>query len=66
MVKKQRPVPVFKKNFRHPILFSRKLIFNDHNFQYRSLKVVDSCWTFWTELSDTFRSCFVYGKEQES
>ena len=31
-----------------------------------TLKVVDSCWTFSTELSDTFRSCFVYGKEQES
>ena len=31
-----------------------------------SFKVVDSCWTFSTELSDTFRSCFVYGKEQES
>ena len=30
------------------------------------IKVVDSCWTFSTELSDTFRSCFVYGKEQES
>ena len=30
------------------------------------VKVVDSCWTFSTELSDTFRSCFVYGKEQES
>ena len=30
------------------------------------VKVVDSCWTFLTELSDTFRSCFVYRKEQES
>ena len=29
-------------------------------------KVVDSCWIFSTELSDTFRSFFVYGKEQES
>ena len=36
------------------------------NWRIRTLKVVDSCWTFSTELSDTFRSCFVYGKEQES
>ena len=33
---------------------------------FKIFKVVDSCWTFSTELSDTFRSCFVYGKEQES
>ena len=33
---------------------------------HKSFKVVDSCWTFSTELSDTFRSCFVYVKEQES
>ena len=30
------------------------------------LKVVDSCWTFSTNLCDTLRSSFVYGKEQES
>ena len=30
------------------------------------LKFVDSCWICLTELSDTFRSSFVYGKEQES
>ena len=29
-------------------------------------KVVDSCWISSTEWSDTFRSIFVYGKEQES
>ena len=29
-------------------------------------KVVDSCWISSTEWSDTFRSFFVYGKEQES
>ena len=29
-------------------------------------KVVDSCWISSTEWSDTFRSSFVYGKEQES
>ena len=31
-----------------------------------SVKVVDACWICSTELSDTFRSLFVYGKEQES
>ena len=31
-----------------------------------SLKVVDSCRTCSTECSDTFRSFFVCGKEQES
>ena len=31
-----------------------------------SFKVVDSCWIFSTKWSDTFRSVFVYGKEQES
>ena len=30
------------------------------------IKVVDSCWISSTEWSDTFRSFFVYGKEQES
>ena len=30
------------------------------------LKAVDSCWICSAELSDTFRSLFVYGKEQES
>ena len=32
----------------------------------RTFKVVDSCWIFSTEWSDTFGSFFVYGKEQES
>ena len=29
-------------------------------------KVVDSCWIFKTKWSVTFRSFFVYGKEQKS
>ena len=32
---------------------------------FSKIKVVDSCWTFSTELSDTFRSCFVYGKSKD-
>ena len=30
------------------------------------VKVVDSCWIFSTEWSDTFRSFFVCGKKEES
>ena len=54
----------------HPLfqMAEYKCIFDPklHEKLQNALKVVDSCWTFSTELSDTFRSCFVYGKEQES
>ena len=40
---------------------------NGHsNVDFHVFKVVDSCRTCSTECSDTFRSFFVCGKEQES
>ena len=39
---------------------------DDLEIANRSVKVVDSCQTCSTKCSDTFRSFFVCGKEQES
>ena len=51
-------------------ILNKKFLQNENFFSFPfkcfDFKLVDSCWTFSTELSDTFRGCFVYGKEQES
>ena len=42
------------------------ILFRRWPHKITTVKVVDSCWISSTEWSDTFRSFFVYGKEQES
>ena len=58
IIKAAELVSVFEAEIDHPLGLLKVKVGN--------FKVVGSCWISSTEWSDTFRSFFAYGKEQES